>query len=101
MQRESAIGMLSVLLPTDREEDLFFSMARLNNSTMVHVNNFSLNDDIFPVGMHGTRHDLFSVSRFSNFLIEYTHLSTADSWRPCQDEDQTILIDEQVQQESS
>ncbi|KAI4307334.1 hypothetical protein L6164_030534 [Bauhinia variegata] len=64
----------------DREGDPFFPMTGFTNSTMAYLNQTLLNYDTFPAGMQGARHDLFSVSSFSNFLSDNTHMCNGNSF---------------------
>ncbi|KAF7829888.1 auxin response factor 17 [Senna tora] len=66
-------------VPVDREEDPLFIMTSVTNSTVGRLNQSLLNYT-FPAGMQGARHDLFSVSKFSNFPIDNTHLCTSSSF---------------------
>ncbi|KAJ7959077.1 Auxin response factor [Quillaja saponaria] len=68
-------------LLSDGEGDSLFPMTGFTNSSMGNMNQSLLNYEFFPAGMQGARHDLFSVSNFSNFVSEKTsHLCTDNSF---------------------
>ncbi|KAI9106842.1 hypothetical protein K1719_022370 [Acacia pycnantha] len=67
-------------LPIDRGEDPSLTTMRFTNSTSGRLNHSLLKDNTFPAGMQGARHDLFFVSRFSNYITDNTHLCAASSY---------------------
>ncbi|KAL5076575.1 hypothetical protein RYX36_015559 [Vicia faba] len=57
-----------------------FSITAFTNSTMGQLNQSLLSYGTFPAGMQGARHDLFSVSSFSNFPGENPRLCMSNSF---------------------
>ncbi|WVZ19279.1 hypothetical protein V8G54_006601 [Vigna mungo] len=50
-----------------------FSVARVTDSAMVHLNQAYLSYSTFPAGMQGARHDVFSASSFPNYPRDMSH----------------------------
>lgn len=57
-----------------------YSITAFANSTMGQLNQSLLSYGTFPAGMQGARHDLFSVSSFSNFPSENPRLCMTNSF---------------------
>ncbi|KAJ7965644.1 Auxin response factor [Quillaja saponaria] len=64
---------------SDGEGDSLFAMTGFTNSSMGNMKQPLLNCETFPAGMQGARHDLFSVSNFSNFVSEKTANACTDN----------------------
>lgn len=63
---------------TDVEEEIFFPVNGLSNSTVGCLNPSLLNYNTFPAGMQGARQNPYSLFSLSNFISENNHQMSSD-----------------------
>lgn len=63
---------------TDGEEEIFFPVTGLTNSTVGYPNPSLLNYKTFPAGMQGARQNPFSLFSLSNFISVNNHQMCTD-----------------------